>query len=169
MSQEPRLPSWADELKVRYVSGEASMFLLHGNVRDLQPWQSQDGRTEYLPLRSFLERFLSRTKTPVVYYNVSEGLEFPSRKHEQKFRTVVDARRMLGGESALGTLPRGAGKVLPIIEDLITEPDTDMGKQIAAQPDRWTEVFRTSDTIVRIYKWKGGGPPPGWQTRRRSM
>ena len=27
------------------------------------------------------------------------------------------------------------------IEDLITEPDTDMGKKIAAQPDRWLEVF----------------------------
>ena len=46
------------------------------------------------------------------------------------------------------------------IEELITEPDTDMGKKIAAETGLWTEVFRTSDTIVRIYKWNGAGAPP---------
>ena len=55
------------------------------------------------------------------------------------------------------------------IEELITEPDTDMGKQIAANPERWKEVFRTSDTIVRVYQWQGAGAPPRWQTRRQSM
>ena len=55
------------------------------------------------------------------------------------------------------------------IEELITGPDTDMGKQIAAQPEVWTEVFRTSDTIVRIYRYEGDGAPPRWQTRRRPM
>ncbi len=55
------------------------------------------------------------------------------------------------------------------IEDLITEPDTDIGRAIAAQPDRWTEVFRTSDTIVRVYRYTGAGAPPKWQTRRRPM
>jgi hypothetical protein len=55
------------------------------------------------------------------------------------------------------------------IEDLITGPDSDLGKQIAAAPDLWTEVFRTSDTIVRVYRWNATGAPPDWQTRRRPM
>lgn len=55
------------------------------------------------------------------------------------------------------------------IEELITEPDTDMGKQIAADQTRWTEVFRTSDTIVRVYQWNSPGAPPRWQTRRKPM
>ena len=29
------LPEWADELKRRYVRGEASQFILHGNVDDM--------------------------------------------------------------------------------------------------------------------------------------
>ena len=55
------------------------------------------------------------------------------------------------------------------IEDLITGPDTDMGKSIANNPDAWEEVFRTSDTIVRIYRYQGSGSPPRWQTKRRPM
>ena len=121
MNRESTLPSWADELKFRYVSGEASMFLLHGNVRDVQPWTDDEGRTRYVPVREFLERFLARTKNPVVYYNVSEGLEFPDRKHEKRFRAIVDARRMLDGNAPLDQVPRTPGGVLPLIEDLITD------------------------------------------------
>jgi hypothetical protein len=32
---EPRtLPAWAEDLRRRYLRGEASMFVLHGNVYD---------------------------------------------------------------------------------------------------------------------------------------
>ena len=55
------------------------------------------------------------------------------------------------------------------IEDLITEPDTEIGRSIAAQPERWKEVFRTSDTIVRVYEYTGKGAPPRWQTQRRPL
>ena len=50
----------------------------------------------------------------------------------------------------------------------MTEPDSPMGKKVAANP-RWEEVYRTSDTIVRIYRWKGKSAPPGWQLHRRAM
>lgn len=121
MNRDPVLPPWAEELRFRYVSGEASMFLLHGNVRDVQPWEDAEGNVHYVPLREFLERFLARTKSPVVYYNISEGAEFPDRKHEKRFRAVVDARRMLDGKTPLGAIPRTPTQVLPLLEDLITD------------------------------------------------
>ena len=57
----PVLPGWAADLRDRYLSGEASLFLVHGNVRDLHPWRV-DGGVEYLTLRAFLERFLARIR-----------------------------------------------------------------------------------------------------------
>ena len=33
MADAPRLPAWTRELRDRYVAGEASLFLVHGNVR----------------------------------------------------------------------------------------------------------------------------------------
>jgi len=35
MSEPHLLPTWADDLRRRYLRGEASMFVLHGNVYDV--------------------------------------------------------------------------------------------------------------------------------------
>jgi ATP-dependent 26S proteasome regulatory subunit len=118
---EPSLPSWAVALRDRYLSGESSVFLLHGNVRDIQPWQEADGSVRYTSIRDFLERFLGRTKDLVVYYNVSEGLEFPSRAQETAFKRAVTARRMIDGREPLDGVPRAAGQVLPLLEELVTD------------------------------------------------
>ncbi|MFZ5482485.1 MAG: ATP-binding protein [Myxococcota bacterium] len=119
---DPVLPPWAVELRDRYLSGESSVFLLHGAVRDLQPWQEPDGTTRYVSLREFLERFLGRNKDVFAYYNVSEGVEFPAKTHEAQFRRAVSARRLLTGRPALDELPKSPGPVLNAIEDLVTDP-----------------------------------------------
>ncbi|MFN7147171.1 MAG: AAA family ATPase, partial [Myxococcota bacterium] len=118
---EPLLPTWAASLRDRYLSGESSVFLLHGNVRDIQPWTEADGSVRYVSLREFLERFFGRAKDLVVYYNVSEGLEFGSRAQEAAFKRAVSARRLLEGRDPVDTLPRTSGQVLPLIEDLVTD------------------------------------------------
>jgi transitional endoplasmic reticulum ATPase len=121
MQREPRLPRWAQELKDRYLSGEASMFMLHGNVRDLVPWEDGE-QARYLSIRSFLERFLGRSKDIVVYYNCSEGFEFPDRAHRGRFLRAVNARRVIEGEPELLDLSRNPSDALPVVEDLVTDP-----------------------------------------------
>lgn len=127
MKREPSLPPWAEELRHRYLSGEASMFLLHGNVRDVYPWEESDGSVRYVTLREFLERFLGRSKDVVVYYNLSEGLEFPDRTVAARFRAAVDARRLLEGKGPLVGLPSDPSDVLGVLEDLVTDPSVRAG------------------------------------------
>jgi transitional endoplasmic reticulum ATPase len=122
MTRDPSLPPWADELRSRYLSGEASMFVVHGNVRDVFPWEGTDGATTYLSLREFLERFLGRSKDIVVSYNVSEGLRFPDKNVEKRFRTAMLARRTMLGEPPLDDLPTRAEDVLPVLEELVMDP-----------------------------------------------
>ena len=125
MQREPNLPLWAEELKLRYLSGEASMFLLHGNVHDLYPWQGdvgqEDAGTSFVNLRDFLNRMLRRTKEIVVYYNCSEGFRFPDKVHQARFHRAVNARRLLDGEPQLDFLPRTSTEALRAIEDLVTD------------------------------------------------
>lgn len=127
MKREPSLPPWAEELRHRYLSGEASMFLLHGNVRDVYPWEEADGTVRYIPLRDFLERFLGRSKDIVVYYNLSEGLEFQDKAGAARFRAAVEARRILKGDGPLGSLPSEPNEVLGVLEDLVTDPGVRAG------------------------------------------
>src|SRR5687767_14570482 len=104
-----KLPPWADELRSRYLAGEASMFLVHGNVRDLHPWRDEEG-TKWLDLRAFLEKFLERTREVVAYYNVSQGLQCAQKAQLRLFRSIVDGRRQLRGEDKLGALPSTAAE-----------------------------------------------------------
>jgi len=156
---QPVLPPWAITLRDRYLAGESSLFLISGNVRDLQPWTDAGGKTEWLDLRAFLERFLSRTRDIVAYYNVSQGLHFGSVEQEKRFRRSVDTRRMLDGDKPLGDLPRTVTEVLPLVEGLVTDGTQSSGiildylEMVAPEAD---PAFMTSDdkaNLVTLRRW----------------
>ena len=153
------LPVWAQELRARYLAGEASMFLLHGNVRDVQPWDTGDGATRWLDLRRFLEEFLGRTRDIVVYYNLSQGLQFPDRVHEKRFQTAIDTRRVTEGRSPLAVLPRTPAKAVPLIEELITIPTRPSGVIIdffeMIAPNSDVSFMGTDDraNLVSLQRW----------------
>ena len=65
---------WVEEVKLRYTSSESSIFILHGNIRDLYPWMDEDGNLCFLDIQVFLTKFLQRTKDFVLYFNLNEGL-----------------------------------------------------------------------------------------------
>lgn len=156
---DPVLPAWAATLRDRYLSGEASLFLLHGNVRDLHPWNAGDGRVEWLGLREFVGRFLSRSRDLVAYYNVSQGLQFGDKAQEKRFRRVVDARRMLDGEAPLGDLPRDVADVLPLVEALVTDPTQssavvlDYFEMIAPEADVAFMTHADKANLVTMRRW----------------
>ncbi len=118
------LPLWAAEMKRKYESGEASQFLLHGNVFDLVPL-----RGEFVWLRRFLLDALSGGKEMVLTYNLSEGIGFANEEMKRKFKAFIEAMQ------SLGTLPSGMSQpalyaerpdhikdpaiALPLIEKLI--------------------------------------------------
>ncbi|HKC11998.1 MAG TPA: AAA family ATPase, partial [Vicinamibacteria bacterium] len=76
-----RIPDWLHGgLLDRYHAGASHLFLLHGNVRDLQPFGPG-----YLPLADGLRRLGAR-RAVLVSYDVSKGLTFPDAAREKEFR-----------------------------------------------------------------------------------
>ena len=123
----PIIPPWAEDLKTRYLSGEASLFVVHGNVRDLHPYGPSEAELGYVSMRGFFESFLGRTKEIVTYYNISQGLVFPDKAHQRRFDSALTARRMLDGQEALLVPPKDPGQAIPVIEQLITTPTVSAG------------------------------------------
>ncbi|MCK6527396.1 AAA family ATPase [Myxococcota bacterium] len=119
-SEDPgsSLPAWAGELRARYVSGEACLFVLHGNVRDLQPHGS-----DFVSLEGFLGRLLGRSKEVVVHYDYSRGARFPDTRMRQAFGLAVNARRLLKGLPEIDPeiLPREPHRLLPLLEEFLTD------------------------------------------------
>ncbi len=159
MIPEPVLPAWARELKLRYVSGEASMFLLHGNVRDLYGWTEADGRTTYLPLRAYLERFLGRSKDVVATYNVSEGVTFPDKQVERRFLAAASAQEQLRGRGPRTSLPVGLDDTLQLLEEMVLNPANriavilDYMEMIAPNGDLSFMGEADKSNLVTLLRW----------------
>lgn len=75
MADTKILPAWAEDLRKRYLRGESSLFILHGNVYDVM---LHDGKK--LSVTEFLtEVLLGDSRETIVVYNLSSGASFPKR------------------------------------------------------------------------------------------
>ena len=69
-------PIWAEDLRYKYLRGEACMFVLHGNVYDHVLY---DGKL--LSLSDFLTGvMLAGKKDVIASYNPSVGVKFDKKK-----------------------------------------------------------------------------------------
>ncbi len=103
MMNEPRLlPAWAEDLRRRYLRGEASMFVLHGNVYDVVVHgQQTSSLVEFLS-----EVLLKDTRETIATYNLATGARFAKR-----------ATTLPGTDGVL--LETQKEKVLPALERLL--------------------------------------------------
>src|SRR5215475_10398004 len=97
---EKPVPEWRDELGRRYLRGEASLFVLHGNVHDLVLY---DDRLMTVP--DFLAQTVQKKDT-IIRYNVSTGCRF-----------VKKGSKIEGLEEFM--LQKAPDKVLPMLERLL--------------------------------------------------
>ena len=79
-------PVWVEEIRRGFTSAAASMFLLHG-ARDVFPYGGQ-----YLTLQPFLHHIFCGDKH-TVYYDIAQGLTFPTPEDEQKFLAFMEVLR----------------------------------------------------------------------------
>src|SRR5215831_8527223 len=100
MASTTPAPFWADELKRRYLRGEASVFVLFGNVQDVVLYGE-----ELMPIPDFLAETLQKKDT-IIRYNVSTGCRFV--KKGTKIEQLEDLM-----------LQRQPDKVLPLLERLL--------------------------------------------------
>jgi transitional endoplasmic reticulum ATPase len=134
------LPKWADDLRRRYLRGEASIFVLHGNVYDAV---ISDGRI--VTLTEFLgDVLLEQSKETIAVYNVATGVRFLKRA-----ATVSVDQELLSGDKprvlmALEGMLTGGTKTAVILEyaEAISP---------AGDPNFQSEADRAA--IVTLHRW----------------
>lgn len=150
LSKTGRLPVWADEIRRRYLRGESSQFVLHGNVHDLildDPDASIDKRSpdeRLLLLPEFLTKILLDRKNLVALYNVSTGVR------------VVKGKLPSGYEELI--LHKEPAKVLPLLERLLL---TTQGSAVVIEyadtvaPSGETSFSTVDDraAVVTLQRW----------------
>jgi transitional endoplasmic reticulum ATPase len=99
------LPAWAEELRRRYLRGEASVFVLYGNVHDRVLHEG-----ELIAVSDFVAREVLEKKEIIIQFNVSTGVRF-----------IKKAGPVEGLEELL--VQRAPAKVLPVLEHLLFTRD----------------------------------------------
>ncbi|HXX29248.1 MAG TPA: AAA family ATPase [Myxococcaceae bacterium] len=113
------LPSWARRLAQAYYTKTVSTFLLHGNVRDLQPLQADDGKRSFGPLKSFLAEELFGGRGHVLFYDRSSGIRAASPETQKDLARAMAAYDTLYGTDYAKVLPRDPGRALQILENYL--------------------------------------------------
>ncbi len=135
------LPAWADEVRRRYLRGEAWEFILHGNVYDVL---LHDGKL--VTVSEFLANvLLAPTKDTVILYNLSTGARFTKRK------IAVE-----GYEDLI--LSKEAGKVLPLMERALTTEDRvavilEYAESIAPMADVSLSSTDDRSSVITLHRW----------------
>jgi SpoVK/Ycf46/Vps4 family AAA+-type ATPase len=139
---EPRLfPDWAEDLRRRYLRGEASMFVLHGNVYDTVVFP----RRSY-PLVEFLtDALLKDVRDTIAVYNVSTGVRFTKR-----------AQSLAGLDDLL--LSTEKSKLLPALERLlVTSTKTavilEYAEAIVPSGDPTFQADSDRAALVTLHRW----------------
>src|SRR5579872_1292495 len=132
------LPAWAADLSEKYYSGVTSMFVLHGNVRDLA------GR-QFVPLQQFLREALFGARDLVLFYDRGGGLTFSTPDMKADFERALSGYDSFHGTNFARGLPRNPDGVLNILDNYLRLRILD-GKKIAVVIDFAETVAPAGDT-----------------------
>jgi SpoVK/Ycf46/Vps4 family AAA+-type ATPase len=157
------LPPWARELSEKYYSRTFTLFLLHGNVRDLVPVK-KGAATDFLLLPPFLEQHLFGRRDLVIHYDRGGGLKFTNPAAQADFRTALSAYDSFHDTKYAQSLPRNVDGVLMILEAYIRLRLSD-GKKIALVIDFAETIVPAGDvggmspedrnSLVILKRWSG--------------
>ncbi|HTQ79170.1 MAG TPA: ATP-binding protein, partial [Thermoanaerobaculia bacterium] len=156
MPETRLLPLWAEDLRHRYLRGEASMFILHGNVYDAVLHGKQ-----FLSLTEFLTDILLRdTKETIAVYNVATGVRYaksPARVSSEseetdgsKGRILAKLERLLVSSTKVAVLLEYAEALAPA-GDPSFQADTDRASIVTLH--RWSflpEIERGDNVVLLL-------------------
>lgn len=141
MSETKTLPAWAEDLRKRYLRGESSMFILHGNVFDIV--MNED---KMLGLTEFLTSvLLKESRENIVVYNLSSGASFPKRTE-----TFADWQSI--------AIESDKARVLTMIERSIRLTDKtaiilEYAEAVAPAGDTSFQTDADRSAIVTLHRW----------------
>ena len=141
MAETKILPTWAEELRKRYLRGESSMFILHGNVFDAV---LSDGKM--LSLTEFLTTvLLKESRENIIVYNLSSGASFPKKAENfsnwQEIAVEADKAKVLAMLERSIRLTDKTALILEYAEAIAP----------AGDPSFQTDADRAS--IVTLHRW----------------
>lgn len=109
--------TWSNELRQAYLSGAASLFILHGNVSDLVGGKDQDN---YIldPLADYLAKVHFSNYDLILHYDMGRGLRPFAANDPKRYTRMNTLLSRLQGEGF--ALPRDATQAMRVIDRIVS-------------------------------------------------
>ena len=135
------LPAWCEDLRRRYLRGESSQFVVHGNIHDIVLYAGK----LYSAVEFLAQVLFARSKDTILLYDVSAGARFAKRKAD-----------LTGLEGLL--VAREPAKVLPLIERALQTSDKlavilEYADTIAPAGDTSFSTIDDRAAVVTLHRW----------------
>jgi SpoVK/Ycf46/Vps4 family AAA+-type ATPase len=83
------LPDWTREFAIKYGSKTANLYILHGNIRDYLPHQSNAGEFTFTRIQDYIADRIFGNKDIIVFYDRSSGVKFLDTKIALDYQTLM--------------------------------------------------------------------------------
>ena len=145
------LPPWAEDIRRRFTSAAASVFLIHG-VRDTFPYGGQ-----YLSLQTFLHHAFCGDKH-TVYYDIAQGITFPTPDDERKFISFLEVLKHRWADVPKPAEAYRPEIAIPILEEFIFTRDSaaviiDYADKLAPRDEPRLMTFEERRLVATLRRW----------------
>lgn len=144
-------PAWVADIRRAYTSASASVFLLHG-VRDVYAYEGQ-----YLPLHTYLHHVFCGDKH-TVYYDIAQGLTFPTPEDEQRFLAFREVLRRKQPDLPLPRDTYQPETAIPLLEEFLFTRDgaaviIDYADKLAPREEPRMMSFEERRLAATLRRW----------------
>jgi SpoVK/Ycf46/Vps4 family AAA+-type ATPase len=83
------LPEWVQEFALKYGSKTANLYILHGNIRDFLPKETQEGEFIFALIQKYIAEILFGNRDIIAFYDRSGGVSFCTEDMEKDYRETL--------------------------------------------------------------------------------
>ncbi|MDR0496947.1 MAG: AAA family ATPase [Treponema sp.] len=85
-------PEWVREFAVKYRSKTANLYIVHGNIRDFLPKETEEGEFIFAQIHQYIAEIIFGNQDIIAYYNRSEGVSFCTDGMEKDYNAILSKR-----------------------------------------------------------------------------
>jgi SpoVK/Ycf46/Vps4 family AAA+-type ATPase len=85
-------PEWVQEFAVKYGSKTANLYIVHGNIRDFLPKETEEGEFIFALIQKYIAEIIFGNQDIIAYYDRSDGVSFCTDGMAKEYQNFLSQR-----------------------------------------------------------------------------
>jgi AAA+ superfamily predicted ATPase len=85
-------PEWVREFAVKYGSKTANLYIVHGNIRDFLPKETEEGEFIFALIQKYIAEIIFGNQDIIAYYDRSDGVSFCTETMAREYEALLSQR-----------------------------------------------------------------------------